>query len=165
MSPSQRQAALADAQTFPESPRVLQTVAWELVKLPGQEMSQYRRALRCSEAACQLLPEKGRSLKKGRYLITLGMAHSRVGNYKQALETLLRTYPIQRREPTEGRAAVGELAFLAMTQQRLGHAREAKAYLQRLRELVSPTNPIAEAQGFLREAEALLAKPKTPGPR
>ena len=52
-----------------------------------------------------------------------------------------------------------------MTQQQLGHAKEAQAELQRLRERMKDPRwaQDAEAQGFLREAEELLAKPKTPG--
>jgi hypothetical protein len=58
-----------------------------------------------------------------------------------------------------------DLAFLAMTQHQLGHAKEAQAELQRLRERMKDPRWAQddEAQGFLREAESLLAKPKTPG--
>jgi hypothetical protein len=52
-----------------------------------------------------------------------------------------------------------------MTHQQLGHAKEAQAELRRLRERMKDPRwaQDAEAQGFLREVEALLAKPKTPG--
>ena len=83
MSPSRRQEAIAVAQTYPEDPSALNNLAWELVKLPGGEMSGYRKALRYSEEACQLEP------KNGRLLNTLGVAYYRVGNYEKALETLL----------------------------------------------------------------------------
>ena len=56
MSPSRRQDALAVAQTYPEDPTHSTNLAWELVKLPGGEMSGYRKALRYSEVACQLEP-------------------------------------------------------------------------------------------------------------
>jgi hypothetical protein len=51
-----------------------------------------------------------------------------------------------------------------MTQQHLGHAQEARTYFQRLRERMRDPRwaQDAEAQGFLREAEALLAEPATP---
>jgi len=63
------------------------------------------------------------------------------------------------------RSIPADLAFLAMTQQQLGHAKEAQAELQRLRERMKDPRwaQDAEAQGFLREAEALLAISKTPG--
>jgi hypothetical protein len=59
----------------------------------------------------------------------------------------------------------GNLAFLAMTQHYLGHAKEAQAGLQRLREQMKEPRWAgnAEAHAFLREAEALLANSKTPG--
>jgi hypothetical protein len=87
----------------------------------------------------------------------------RVGNYEKALATLLRSDPINK---TQFKGSIpADLAFLAMAQHHLGHAKEAQAELQRLRERI--TDPRwaedAEAQGFLREAEALLANPRTPG--
>ena len=51
MSPIPRQEALAAAQTYPENPSALNDLAWKLVKLPGGEMSGYRKALRYSEEA------------------------------------------------------------------------------------------------------------------
>ena len=57
-----------------------------------------------------------------------------------------------------------DLAFLAMAHQQLGHAKEAEAELQLLRERMKDPRSAqdAQAQGFLREAEELLAKPKPP---
>jgi tetratricopeptide (TPR) repeat protein len=154
-SPSRRQEAITVAQTYPENPEVLNQLAWKLVKLPGGEMSGYRKALRYSEEACQFEPDA--------YLTTLGVAHYRVGNDDKALETLLRADKINQKQ--EKGSIPADLAFLAMTQQHLGHAKEAQAELQRLRERMKEPDwaQNAEAQGFLREAEALLAKPKTPG--
>jgi hypothetical protein len=45
------------------------------------------------------------------------------------------------------------------------HAKEAKAELQRLRESMKDQlwAKVDEALGFWREAESLLARPKTPG--
>ena len=57
-----------------------------------------------------------------------------------------------------------DLAFLAMAHQQLGHAKEAEAKLQLLRERMKDLRLAqdARAPGFLREAEELLAKPKPP---
>ncbi|HKI31789.1 MAG TPA: protein kinase [Gemmataceae bacterium] len=157
MSPSHRQEAITVAQTYPEYPLALNILAWKLVKVPGGEMSGYRKAVRYSEEACQLEPKNGLSLN------TLGVAYYRVGNYEKALATLLRSDPINK---TQFKGSIpADLAFLAMTQQRLGHAKEAQAELQRLRERMKEPRwaQDAEAQDFLREAEALLANPKTPG--
>jgi WD40 repeat protein/serine/threonine protein kinase len=156
-SPSQRQEAIALAQPYIEDPWRLNELAWRLVKLPGGEMSGYRQALRYSEEACQLVS------KNGTWLNTLGVAHHRVGNYEKALETLLRSDQINKARFQGSHPA--DLAFLAMTQQQLGHVKEAQAELERLRERMKDPRwaKDEEAQGFLREGEALLAKPKTPG--
>jgi Flp pilus assembly protein TadD len=119
-------------------------------------MSGYRKALRYSEEACRLEP------KNGNLLNTLGVAYYRAGNYDKALNTFVRSDAIN--ETQHWRAHLANLAFLAMTHQQLGHAKEAQAELQRLRERMKDPrwaqNP--ESQGFLREAEELLAKPKPP---
>ena len=85
MSPSRRQEVLTVAQTYPEDSSALDALARELVKLPGGEMSGYRKALRYSEEACQLEPENGD------FLNTLGVAYYRVGNYEKALDVLSRS--------------------------------------------------------------------------
>jgi tetratricopeptide (TPR) repeat protein len=157
VSPARRHEVLAVAQTYPEDPSALNKLAREVVKLPGGEMSGYRKALRYSEEACRLEPENGD------FLTTLGVAHYRVGNYEKALEVLSRSDQINALRDKGSLPA--DLAFLAMAHQRLGHAKEAQAKLQLLRERMKDPRGVqaAEAQGFLREAEALLAKPKTPG--
>jgi tetratricopeptide (TPR) repeat protein len=157
LSPSQRQEAITLARSYSEDPSTLNELAWPLVNLPGGEMSGYRRALRYSEEACQLEPNNGLSLN------TLGVAYYRVGDYAKALETLLRSDQINK--PQFQGSIPSDLAFLTMTQQQLGHAKEAQAELDRLRERIKDPRWAKddEAQGFLREAEALLATPKTPG--
>src|SRR5439155_612967 len=112
---------------------------------------------RTSQAACQLEPGKGV------YLTTLGVAYYRVGNHDKALETLRRSDQINQRR-SQG-SVPADLAFLAMTQQRLDQTQEAQAGFQRLRERMKDPRWAEndEAQGFLREAQALLAKPATPG--
>jgi eukaryotic-like serine/threonine-protein kinase len=156
MSPSHRQDAITVAQTYPEDPSALNERAWPLVTLPGGEMSGYRKALRYSEEACRLEPKNGLSLN------TLGVAYYRVGDYEKALATLLRSNEINTVQLKGSLPA--DLSFLAMTQQQLGHAKEAQAALQRLRERMKDPRWAKdnEEQGFLREAEALLAKPKSP---
>jgi len=154
--PSRRQEAICLAQTHPEEPTALNERAWELVKLPNGEMSNYRAALRYSEEGCQLEPENGLSLN------TLGVAYYRVGNFEKAIATLLRSH--EANKSVVWGSLPADVAFLAMTQHQLGHATEAQAVLSRLRERMKDPRWAKddEAQGFLREAEALLAKPKTP---
>ncbi len=157
MSPSRRQEVLAIAQTYPDNPLKLNDLAWELVKLPGGEMSGHRKALRYSEEACQLEPENGY------FLNTLGVAYYRLGNFEKALEVLARSDKINALK--EKRSIPADLAFLAMAHQQLGHAKEAESELQLLRERMKdpPWAQDAQTRGCLREAEELLAKPKPPG--
>jgi tetratricopeptide (TPR) repeat protein len=156
MNPARRQEALAVAQTYPANPLKLNNLAWELVKLPGGDMSGHRKALRYSEEACQLEPENGD------FLNTLGVAYYRVGNYEKALDVLSRSEKINALRDEGSRPT--DLAFLAMAHQQLGHAQEAEARLQLLRERTKDPRfaKDAGAQVFLREAEELLVKPKPP---
>ena len=116
-------------------------------------------ALGYSEEACQLEPEDGS------FLSTLGVAYDRVRNGGKALDVLVRSDKLSALE--EKGFGPADLAFLAMTHQQLGHAKEAEAKLQHLRERMKVLRPAqaAQAQGFLREAEELLAKLKVPGSR
>ena len=135
----------------------LNNLAWELVKLPGGEMSGYRKALRYSEEACQLEPENGD------FLNTLGVAYYRVGNYEKALDVLSRSDKINALEtkaltPRTSPSSPWRTSNSATP-------RKHEAELQLLRERMKDPRwaQDAEAQGFLREAEELLAKPKPPG--
>jgi tetratricopeptide (TPR) repeat protein len=120
-------------------------------------MSGYRKALRYSEEASQLEP------KNGIFLRTLGVANYRAGDYEKALDTILRSEAFNKTQYP--RVQVANFAFLAMTHQQLGHAKEAEAKLQLLRERMKDllSAQVTQAQGFLREAEELLARPKAPG--
>ena len=156
MTPSRRHEVVAVAQTYPENPDELNDLAWSLVKLPGSDMSGRRKALRFSEEACQLESENGD------FLSTLGVAHYRVGNFEKALDVLARSDKINALSDKGSRPV--DLAFLAMTHQQLGHAKEAQAKLQLLRERMNDLRSTkdAGAQVFLHEAEELLARPKAP---
>jgi tetratricopeptide (TPR) repeat protein len=156
MSPSRRQEVLAVAQTYPENPDELNKLAWELVKPPGGEMSGYRKALRYSEEACELGPGNGD------FQSALGVAYYRVGNYEKALDVLSRSDKINAIEDKGSRPT--DLAFLAMAHYQLGRANKADSKLQLLRERMKDPRwaKDALASGFLREAEELLTKPKSP---
>jgi hypothetical protein len=81
--------------------------------------------------------------------LPLGVALYRCGCYREAQDTLTKSA-----EMNHGAAA--DLAFLAMTQHRLGRKEAAHATLTRLREGISAAPPNSESQAFLREAEELL---------
>ena len=86
------------------------------------------------------------------FLNTLGVAYYRVGKYKKAIDTLGRCDKLR----TE--SIPDDLAFLAMAQHQLGQKEQARATLERLRQVMKKwqwTNNV-EAQGFLREAEDVL---------
>ncbi len=106
MGSSRRQEVLAVAQTCPEDLSALNNLARELVRLPGGEMSGYRKALRYSEEACQLEPENGD------FVSTLGVAYYRVGNYEKALDVLSHSDKLSALGDKGSRPT--DLAFLAM---------------------------------------------------
>ena len=82
MSPSRRQEAITVAQTYPEDSSALNNLAWELVKLPGGEMSAIARPCATARKPVSLNP------RMANFLSTLGVAYYRVGNYEKALDVL-----------------------------------------------------------------------------
>src|SRR5262249_10570345 len=86
LDPEVRAAALALAETWPESASTLNEAAWPLVKLPSRPEADFRRGLRLAEQACQLEP--GNSPYHRLYLNTLGVAQYRAGQYEKARATL-----------------------------------------------------------------------------
>jgi tetratricopeptide (TPR) repeat protein len=156
ISPYRRQELLTVAQTYLEDSSALDSLARELVKLPGGETSRYRKGLRYSEEACQLEPQNGS------FLNTLGVAYYRVGNFEKALEILARSNKINAIKENGSRPT--DLAFLALAHQQLGHRKEAQATLQLLRERMTDPRWAQDvgAAVFVREAEELLAKPQPP---
>jgi tetratricopeptide (TPR) repeat protein len=150
LSEAVRQRALGLTERLQENPARLNSVSWQVVRQLGQSLDAYRRALRQAEVACRLTPQNGD------YLNTLGVAQYRLGQYKEALETLTRSDQLN--APKNKGSIPADLAFLAMAQHRLGQKEQAQAILARLQEAMK--NPTwaknAEAQGFLREAKALI---------
>jgi WD40 repeat protein len=146
LRPPVRQEALRLAKTFPENAVALNDASWEVVRQPGADAAAYARALRQAEAACRLTPNNASHLN------TLGVAYYRVGKYQEALEKLGRSNILRKDSDP------ADLAFLAMAQHQLGLKGEARATLARLRVVMKQPRRAknAEAQGFLREAEAVL---------
>ena len=91
----------------------------------------------------------------GYYLITLGVARYRVGDYANALQTLTQS---EKLNWTMKGPHPADVAFLAMAQHQLRKKDEAQATLARLREILKQPGwaKDAEAQGFLGEAETLI---------
>jgi Flp pilus assembly protein TadD len=112
-----------------------------------------------AEVASRLVPNDDS------YLTALGMAQFRVGQYREAVATLMQAAQLQADLPC-GRDPAN-LAFLALSQHHLGQQHEARATLNRLREALSSRGQAwnQQGQGLLREAEALeldLAFPPDP---
>jgi WD40 repeat protein len=146
LHPPVRQEALRLAETFPENALELNDASWEVVRQPGADAAAYARALRQAEAACRLTPNNAIHLN------TLGVAYYRVGRYKDAVDTLVRSA-----KSVKG-PSPADLAFLAMAQHHLGETEQARATLGRLRELIKTPRWAKHlpAQDRLREAEAVL---------
>jgi WD40 repeat protein len=117
-----REAALRLAgQLRDDYPGAHDRASFMLARKPGLPASDYREALRHSEAACQLAPWNPT------YWNTLGIARYRAGLYADALKSLAEARRIR------GSAAVSNLAFTAMAQYSLGRLEEAQATARELR--------------------------------
>jgi WD40 repeat protein/serine/threonine protein kinase len=124
----------------------------------------HRRALVQAEEACALAPDDGPCLT------ALGMARYRLGRYEEALPALTRAEPLNTARPpgrpmgAPGEAHPSDLALLALTHHRLGHAEDARRYLARAREAMKNTRTPddEEAAALLREAEAVIEAKNTP---
>jgi WD40 repeat protein len=144
-----RKSALELAQSHPEEPLSLNDAAWIVAKSRESGKEAYARALRQAETAVRLAPEKGANLN------TLGVTQYRVGRYADALVTLTKS---EKLNATKEGSIPADLAFLAMTQHKLGKKDQAKATLDRLREVMKQPRRgrDTEARSFLREAEELI---------
>jgi WD40 repeat protein len=151
ISEAVRRKALALAETYPDDPESFNAAAWNVVRRPGATAEQYRQALGHAQFACRLA---GDSLP---YLITLGVAQYRVGQDREAVDTLTRAAKIDPRNPDPVTAAVH--AFRAMAHQHLGQQDQGRATLARLRLQMHPQSPWGtdpDAVSFLREAAVLI---------
>jgi WD40 repeat protein/serine/threonine protein kinase len=150
-----RAAALRRARLGTGNAHLANARAWELVRTPGRSATEYRAAHEIAEIACRSDPESGS------YLNTLGVALYRVGRYEEALETLKRSAALN--APPTGDPIPEDLAFLAMTHQRLGHSAEARKLLDRLRAIVKSggRSQQEEIHAFLRECESTVMSPES----
>jgi hypothetical protein len=151
-----RRQARAWADHYREDPGRLREVSWAIVRQPGAMEATYEQARHWAEVADRLEPGKGACLT------TLGAAQYRVGQYQAALATLTRADQLN---AASGESTPADLAFLAMTQYRLGQKVQASALLARLRTILKNPNVIDwtkddEAQDFLREAEEVVQAKK-----
>jgi hypothetical protein len=105
LSDEVRREAVVLAEGWRVDPEDSNHASWAVVSNPGAETPAYRLALSQAEQACQLAPDNGS------YLNTLGVAQYRVGQYQQALESLLRSEKLNAIQSQGSQPA--DLAFLA----------------------------------------------------
>jgi WD40 repeat protein len=148
-----RTEAIAQANQQEPDPRQLNNKSWLAVRQASAPSAARERALQLAREACRLEPENGL------YLNTLGVALYRSVQYPAALETLTRSEKLNtaRYQP----ARPEDLAFLAMTQHRLGKTEAARQTLARLRQASKAPGwaDNADNQACLQEAEKLLQTP------
>ena len=85
------------------------------------------------------------------YLVTLGAAQYRIGEYEQALETLGRAATFSRNRPAGS-------VFLALAHERLGHHEIARAEMKRVRALFKDSrwSKDEESLALVQEGEQLI---------
>jgi WD40 repeat protein len=145
-----RRRALALADGYRDHAGRFNHAACNVVRWRDAPASLYARALDWAQTACRLAPDDGPCLT------TLAAAQYRVGHDADVLATLARAEPLNQGDDAE-RAT--DLAFLAMTHQRLGHKAEASAALAQFRQAMatSVSARTQEARALQAEAEALMA--------
>jgi hypothetical protein len=126
--------------------RKLNAESRDVLIAPGRDEAAYRTARLQAQEACLLQPDEANILN------TLGLAHYRLGHYREALAMLTRSNPHRNSlEPCN-------LAVLAMSNQRLGQTDAARASLVALNRVMKDQELAANAdnQSLLHEAEDLI---------
>jgi serine/threonine protein kinase len=129
---------------------ILNDAAWRIARGKQNSADRYRWGVRLADKAARLNP------KNGDMQNTLGVSQYRAGRYADALATLTRSQQIN--AGLGNSSHIADLAFLALTEERLGHHEQAVSYLGRLREELKKPNHAGEAESrdFLHEAETLI---------
>lgn len=135
----------AAAGTSPAASRAdwLNAQSWLIVAAPGRSLEQYRLGLKYAQEAAREEPANGTILN------TLGVSQYRVGAHADALATLRRADAIN-----QGHCC--DVAFIAMTLNRLGRTVEARSELARLHALMRLPRRSNEEIAAYREALAEL---------
>jgi dipeptidyl aminopeptidase/acylaminoacyl peptidase len=145
-----RERALELVQQMRENADALNEASWNVVRQPDLPPDRYDAALEQAETACREQPENGN------YWNTLGVAQYRAGRYAEAAKTLIRSGELNTKQL--GGHHPADIAFLSMSQARLRQNDESLKSLATLRQLLEQERwkNNADAQGFLREAEAVI---------
>jgi hypothetical protein len=137
----------------------LNAKSWSIVSRPDCSSGQYAEALELAIKACEVEGPSG--VDYADYLNTLGVAQFRCGTYSAALTTLIRS------DEMHGGQEPADIAFLAMTQERLGLTRDSRASLDRLERIRESARAGSQGRNawddpFLREAQAQILDSRVP---
>jgi tetratricopeptide (TPR) repeat protein len=143
LSAPQRQAALALARTYSESPEDLVRASWKVSEAPFASQERRELALRWAEAAARIDPGNPR------HQAALGAAHYRLGGYEKARAALLEAERLSDRDSPD------VLALLALTCHKLGKTDEAREWLTLLHE-ADKLFPYPEVHPLSKEARAAV---------
>jgi hypothetical protein len=154
----EREQALGYAQDNHQAALLLNNAAWFAIRYPRISREQAERCLDMALEACQLSPADGMVLN------TLGVAQYRIGQGKEAIETLTQSFALNR----VGNIGIqpADVAFLCMAYAQQNQPVEAKEQFNQLQSLLKlkhwQNDP--ECPAFLQEASAamkrLQAKPE-----
>jgi tetratricopeptide (TPR) repeat protein len=126
----------------------LGSTAWDILRLPDQPSSKYKIALQVARNAVSIDPTAYN-------YSTLGAGLFRTGNYADAIAALNHAHSIDF-VAAENRAR--DLAFLAMSEQKLGHRNQAVQLLQQLAELAKDPDALTNNDESLQsQATTLIA--------
>jgi WD40 repeat protein/serine/threonine protein kinase len=152
-----RKQALNMAERLPEDAWRLSRASYQVVARSGLDAARYQLALRQAEAAQRLGPP-GEGFPRTtafRPEADAGIAHYRLGQYRECVETLLSADAIYKVHDKHG-SGPRLLQFLAMAYYRLGQKDEAQNTLARLRQVMRDPSWQSSSPTYLREAEELI---------
>jgi WD40 repeat protein/serine/threonine protein kinase/tetratricopeptide (TPR) repeat protein len=154
-----RKQALAMAERLPEDPWRLNRASRSVVEKSGLDKAKYQLALRQAETAFRLAPPGFNFHPHFQVTTNIGIAHYRLGSYKEAIENLNRSEAYYTAGGGPYKAGTPwNLAFLAMAHHQLGDKKKAQDLLDRVRELIKDTQHKNrwDVQSFFREAVAVV---------
>jgi len=145
---------IANSHKWEDGSDGLEYTPWATVSLPDKDVKVYQAALEEASMATALEPNNPTILN------TLGAAQYRVGSYEDALKTLAKSERMLSDAVEEPHP--WNLAFKAMTLNKIGRSEQANTALEQLQELCKQEHLAwdVDVMGLLAEAEKLLADEK-----
>jgi serine/threonine protein kinase/Tfp pilus assembly protein PilF len=139
------------AQHLPDSPQAQNNLAWLLATHPDPRLRDPALAVQLAQKAL------AKAAKDGNLWNTLGVAHYRQGNWKEAIQALSKSIDLT------GGGSSADFFFLAMAHWQLGEKDQARQWYDRAVEWMDQNKPDdQELKRFRAEAEALLGIDKPP---